>query len=382
MSLFSKNSLLGGYAGADYANTPFMDTKVKKSVSVEGANANLFLSSRDRNTGSFSNRRTQPFSDFTLQKSFPILQGAINSIKVAEVKMPIPPNITPYNDCMLLYKYDASGNIGAGNVQQIQFPISGFFTGNQIAQLLTNAIDVAIFPFTVDLSMNPVPYVTYTRSGAFNWRFDLSGDTMSGTGLPVAGWGVSPCPPASLVAPLSAPANVSVLTGTFANTPPENMGLIWTLGFNNYYRDSVYTEGWFKIPYVIGGVPQFIWRSNVAPLLSTQYIDIVSDVLTQYQELTDTSTDNTNPNHIICRVYIADEISKAVNDSDGLPVLPGTVYTTIHRQFKNPKILRWNGQNSVDRIDLKLLDDLGRPCYFEARGLPADYQITLTAVEI
>ena len=113
----------------------------------------------------------------------------------------------------------------------------------------------------------------------------------------------------------------------------------------------------------------------------TDYIDITSDVLTQYQELTDTSTDSTNPNHIICRLYIANETSTASTDASGSPVLPGTIYTMIHRQFVNPKVIRWNGQNSIDRIDIRLYDDQGRPLYLLPNSAN-DFQMSFRAVEL
>lgn len=343
MSLFSKNSLLGGYAGADYANTPFMDTSMKKSVVQDGANANLFLNSRDRNTTRNGSKSTQPYTNFVLQKQFPLLQGQINSIKVNEVMMPMPANINTYNNIGSLYVFDNAGNITGQYDMSGNYWGSGFYTGTEIQDKL-NAN-----PFLISEAIS----VVYNDDGTFSWII-----------LPnpgVAGWGIAPYIPNGVT-------TITQLQSFFSTTPPEAMGLLWTLGFNNYISNS------FSI--TIG-----TYRTGVASLLYTQYIDIVSDVLTQYQELTDTSTDTTNPNHIICRVYIANEVSIPQVDVSGNPVLPGTQYAIIHRQFKNPKILRWNGQNSVDRVDLRLLDDLGRPLYVPANGA-TDYQLVLSAVEL
>ena len=405
MSLFSRNSLLGGQATSDYANTPFMDTTAKKSVVQDGANANLLLNSRDRNTGTFANQRRQPFNDFTLQKQFPILQGQINSIKVDEIVFPIPPNITPFNNCLLFYKFSSVGNINAvaptgtyGNIFKIEIP-PGFYTGEELASIIDAELSsppapLAPIPFLPPkiVGGNPLPFCVYTKEGTFQFYFDLNGATMNSPApydTPVAGWGVAPCN----TPPGYSPANVSALLTQNAGVTPESMGLIWSLGFNNYFSNERLPDGWFRALYLnpatnytqpftgSDGNPIFLWETGVAPLLYTKYVDITSDVLTQYQELTDTSTDTTNPNHIICRLYIADEISKPQTSSNGKPVLPGTIYTTIHRQFKNPKILRWNGMNSVDRIDIRLIDDLGRLLWYRRTGAD-DFQITLSAVEI
>ena len=54
----------------------------------------------------------------------------------------------------------------------------------------------------------------------------------------------------------------------------------------------------------------------------------------------------------------------------------------IHRQFKNTKVMKWNNQNSVDRVDIQLYDDAGR-----ALRLPVDnttyqdFQITFQSAE-
>ena len=110
MSYFSSSSL-AGYQG-NYAGKTQQEALVKTTISAEQANANLFINSRDRNTGGLvTDRKFQPYNDFVLQKGFPILQGQIDSLKVTEVRFPMPPNITTYNNRLAFYKFDANGDI-------------------------------------------------------------------------------------------------------------------------------------------------------------------------------------------------------------------------------------------------------------------------------
>ncbi len=361
MSFFSKTSLIGG--SDNYGNTAPMEVYAKKTVSTEGANANLELNSRDRNSGTLSNKKTQPYNNFVLQKGFPILQGQISSLKVDEIVMPVPYNITPYNNSLTAIAFVNDTTFVAQDI--VISP--GYYTGKQLAVLLE-------FYLNNDLAGNPdvfpgggsAPTVSYQADGSFLFNIDLTG---------YVAWAIVPRLNSN-----NLPVSRSALNAQFAGVRPEAMGLLWTIGWNNYMYNSFYIP---KATDANGNPLNGLqpYASGQASCLYTEYIDICSDVLTQYQELTDTSTDLTNPAHILCRVYIANEVSLPQVDASGAIVLPGTQYTKIHRQFKNPKVIRWNGQNSIDRVDLQLFDDLGRPLYFNPSGCD-DFQITFSAVEL
>lgn len=355
MSFFSKTSLIGGID--NYANTPPVELYAKKTVATESANANLMLNSRDRNTGNMSFKKTQPYNNFVLQKGFPILQGQINSLKVNEIVMPIPYNITPYNNTATAIAFVNDTTFVAQDI--VITP--GYYTGNQLAQQLQYYLthDLAGNLDSFPGAPNTAPTVSYQNDGTFVFNIDLTG---------YVAWAIVP-----RIDVNNFPVSRQALNQLFDNTKPEAMGLIWTIGFNNFVYNSFY------IPSLGNGLEPYV--SGQASLLYTEYIDICSDVLTQYQELTDTSTDTTNPAHILCRVYIANEVSLPQVDASGSIVLPGTQYTKIHRQFKNAKVLRWNGQNSIDRVDLQLFDDLGRPLYTNPAGAD-DFQITFSATEM
>ena len=129
-------------------------------------------------------------------------------------------------------------------------------------------------------------------------------------------------------------------------------------------------------------VPSAVLVGGSASMVYTQYIDICSDVLTQYQNLPDASTGTPNLQHVICRLYVSNETSTTNADASGNPLFPGMVPFVIHRQFKNPKVMKWNNQNSVDRIDIQLFDDAGRSLRIPVDGTTyQDFQITFQSAE-
>jgi hypothetical protein len=58
---------------------------------------------------------------------------------------------------------------------------------------------------------------------------------------------------------------------------------------------------------------------------------------------------------LIARIYIADEVSVG-NDFD-----TGSRPFLIHRQYRNPKVMKWTADRSIDSIDLALFDMFGNP---------------------
>jgi hypothetical protein len=86
----------------------------------------------------------------------------------------------------------------------------------------------------------------------------------------------------------------------------------------------------------------------------TDYIDICSPTLCQAQFVRDGNThQNVIHRDIICRLYVANEISVYYTDTTG------TRPFIIHRQFKNAKVMKWTAERSIDAIDIQLYDMYG-----------------------
>ena len=327
MSAFGSGSL------ANYSANPLVEGYAKKVISHNGANGNLVISSRDRLSGTFFKPVKQPWNNFVVQKGFPIQQGQIMSVKVSEVLFPWTiENVNPYNNlCVVLI----NGTTGIVTVPP------GFYTGATLA--------VAINERTALLFPGHAPTLTYESDGSYTWT--------AGAGDNIALYPLFQYDGDPLV--------------SYLQQPVTRDSLLSVLGFNfatqDYTTPSTYPAG---------------KRGGFAPLAYTQYIDICSDVLTQYQELNDASTSTPNKNHIICRLYIANETSTVNTDASGNPLLPGMFPFVLHRQFKNPKVMKWNSQNSIDRIDIQLYDDQGRLLYLpENNTTYPDFQITFQSSE-
>lgn len=126
----------------------------------------------------------------------------------------------------------------------------------------------------------------------------------------------------------------------------------------------------------------------------TQYIDICSPTLCQAQFVRDGNTNQFSIHRdLICRLYINNEVSLFQTDPTG------TRPFTIHRQFKNAKIMKWSVDRSIDAIDIQLYDQFGNilprlPGYIDTvanpnnyrgdavyQGQPADFAITFLVDE-
>ena len=329
MSAFGSGSI------ANYSTNPLMEGYAKKVVSHIGENGNLVISSKDRFGGTFANPQSQPYNRFTIQKGFPLQQGQIMNIKLSEVLFPYAiPNVNEYNNTFGISN-DPDGLISV----QIIVP-TGFYTGATLVSTINPLISTAF-------SATNVPVLSY------NANTNVFTFTQSGAGHPVS------------IYPILNTSSGPVFT---SNAPVTSPSILSLMGFNFATQDY--------------SVPSTILIGGSASMVYTQYIDICSDVLTQYQNLPDASTGNVNLQHVICRLYIANETSTANSDASGNPLFPGMVPFVIHRQFKNPKVMKWNNQNSVDRIDIQLYDDAGRSLRLPVDNTTyQDFQITFQSAE-
>lgn len=132
--------------------------------------------------------------------------------------------------------------------------------------------------------------------------------------------------------------------------------------------------GAINLPGFVGGTTQ---------LLYTSYVDIVSEKLHYNNEVQDgTSQTNRNQTSVLCRIFCSDETSNNTLTAGQAPFL-------IHRQFKNPKMLKWNPDAMIDWFQIKVYDEFGNlvqlPAPLSQAGLPnapyPDFQLVIIATE-
>ena len=269
----------------------------------------------------------QPYNNFRIQKTQPLLQGGFSRITVAEVNWNWNiPNVNDYTNYFWIVAFNTSTE--ALVIQKIVVP-NGYYTGSALASAIQTAVNTAFASSGLTIT------VTFNASLGF---------TLSGGGSPNA--------------------FIALYAYNPDLTPPANVGttLLDVMGFNprtnwTYCATKTLTK-----------------TSVGASLLYTTFIDIVSNKLTFYQKVSDQNSRRNGGSNVICRLYITDNTALP-NQFSPLPYV-------ITRQFNNAKQIRWDKNTAIDWCDIQLLDDSGRPLYYNAQtAMSGDFQITLLASE-
>jgi|694.fasta_scaffold132877_2 hypothetical protein len=128
-----------------------------------------------------------------------------------------------------------------------------------------------------------------------------------------------------------------------------------------------------------------IETSEYPNFLYTPYIDILSDVLTNYQTVKDTNTSTFKPKGLIARVYLSgtgnlQPTEYAPNVSGSSKALGSTPFT-VTADLNSPKIIRWNPDVAVPSVDFQLRDCYGDLIPTTEDGYNTEFQMTLLCVE-
>ena len=317
------------------------------------SNVHLVLNSRDRvlsgSSGTYNN-----FSVSNPGQN--IVQGQIKDIALSEIQFPYDlPNVMPGYNYILLVGDDPS--FPEPYALEIFVPV-GFYTGTELAAEINTQILAVATTDGVPTPATTTPTVTYdTVSNRFT--FNAPSDVLLNQAWEVYGTYTFPLP-------------------TPTPTPPPNYtrtigkDLLSIMGFPNSPTQTGQIGKSAGVEICVGGS---------APLVFTQYIDICSPRLCQYQFLRDGST-TSFPRRVdlICRLFIEDETSMPLAyDASGNPIPVGTRPFVIHRQFKNQRVMRTTAANAINEVDIQLYDDVGQP--LTTAWAPRDYQITFHVYE-
>lgn len=116
------------------------------------------------------------------------------------------------------------------------------------------------------------------------------------------------------------------------------------------------------------------------PMLPTPFIDIVSDYLTKYQRVKDSTTlQSPTVSNVIARVYpTAPNTRASVADFNE----NGSAPFWICIDYNTPKFIKWSPDEALTNFDLRLLDNFGEELPFSLNGFfGVEYQLTLLASE-
>jgi hypothetical protein len=112
--------------------------------------------------------------------------------------------------------------------------------------------------------------------------------------------------------------------------------------------------------------------------LYTPYIDIYSDVLTNYQDVKDTNTATTKFKGLIARVYLSSTGNiQSTTNATALGIEPFVMTADLN----TPKIIQWTPDSAVFSIDIQLYDQYSDLIPGPAEGFSTEFQMTLLCVE-
>jgi hypothetical protein len=339
---------------------------VEVDVARTPATQYFTLNSKDRfqsaQTGNVTN---QPWNNFRLQRPQNLMASFATRIVVSELNMPwLVPNINRYNNGDEAIDSNTIGiSFNAQNTKEslLNAPIA-FYTPQSFVTAWNN-------PNTTDALGN----VTQ-NGGVFTLPYDANG---------------------TVYPELSYSPNTRQFTLTPGNPIPSDLFPAYLLAYEDETRfrnnTSIYkmlgfTWDQLNILQSVLNPGGGVITGQPTDFVYTQYVDIVSDKFNAYSTTRDGSSDNVTNRNLLCRAYIADEIS-FLYVSPG--PFPGQTASLIHRQFKNPKAVMWNKEAVIDWLDISLLDEWGQllplPQYQQfdelREGAYPDFQLTLLASE-
>ena len=325
-----------------------------------------------------------PYSNsFTLQSGGAFIYGYMDKIVVSAVQLQyncptIVPSVlqgdpqinnssTAGNDQMIIaYRWLESTSPDVYNVEFIQQTLPfGFYNPNELAAVMQSII------LTTNLgNLCPNFTVTYNKTisdqGGFN--FDVGVNSFD-----VGVW--FPAPGSTLYIPGDLPPNP---------TPEQPF---YNAAYNRFLRlvgmtienSDVTQEGYTNMQ-----------STDIISFLYTPYVDIISEVLTKFQNIKDTDSSANKLNSIIARIYLSGGGGAQTLTPDGFPL--GSAPFTIVQDLNSPKIIRWSPAESVYNIDFTLRDSYGDLLFTNAKytndenitleyGFSTEFQMTLLCSE-
>jgi len=311
-------------------------------------NVSLVLNSRDRVSGSRYNASRYN----ALGQN--IIQGQIHSVSVNEINFPYDiPNIQAGP------QYDGgSGGIyntfqlesqGAAGVLTIVIP-PGFYSGTELESAINT--DIGIEAVAAGITAADAPTVSYD---SVSNRYSFLAPVNAGPGNTNATWFV--------YSPYTYPPGTQ---------QSNNIGkdILSIMGFSILQGVSA-GQNFVSSEPGVNNRPVFA-AAAAAPLVFTQYIDICSPLLCQYQFFRDGSTTNlARRSDVVCRLYVSNNV--ATQEEEGARPF------VIHRQFNNARVMRWSAESAIGQLDINLFDDCGTP--LTTTWEPRPFQITFNAYE-
>lgn len=289
---------------------------------------------------------TPPYSNnFTIQSPGALIYGYITKIIVSQIQLQYNiPTITTRNSRFAVKK------AGQANISYIDIPY-GFYYPDELAALLQVQMRADAYLASLTIS------VVYS---------DRSGFTFTATTGAPTGFFFPAIPELQRVLQVSQrDEELPIILKTYR-----------TLGITIFNSDP----------------PERVQVSTEAPnFLYTPYIDITSDVLTNYQKVKDTTTSTNKLTSLIARVYLSG--SGQIQTTTGTIALGCRPFEVV-ADLNTPKVIRWDPSVAVPSIDFQLRDQYGdlivsseevidplNPPFLTGEASNTEFQMTLLCIE-
>jgi len=278
-------------------------------------------------------RNLPPYcNNFTISSPGALIYGYIDKIIISQIQIQynIPTVCFGRNDTLV---FEWNNNL---NSQAIVIPF-GFYTPDELATavqtLITNAPTLAPLAITVTFNeRNGFTFVSASTPTPTNFSF--------------------PSP--------------DVLLGLNYTTDEINRVLKTYKLFGINFENSEITNQPRQTSFEY---PNFLY---------TPYIDIYSDVLTNYQTIKDTNTSTAKPKGLIARVLLSGVGNPQY--TTGTVALGSTPFV-MTADLNSPKIIQWSRDVAVPSIDFQLRDCYGEFIPGDVERYPTEFQMTMLCVE-
>ena len=133
---------------------------------------------------------------------------------------------------------------------------------------------------------------------------------------------------------------------------------------------------------VMDQVPFTSTRLGVPNLKPTDYVDIVSQALTNYKETKDANSSVQSPGAVIGRIWLNEAFVNNQTASGGYPDpnLLGNAPLTITKTWISPNWSQWSPNQAINSVDITLLDMWGNPLFWSPT-YQTEWSATLTVTE-
>lgn len=286
----------------------------------------------------------------------PLLFGYMSRLALTEVSMEwATPNVNDYNKTLTVGYYTNAGVLQG--VVRLTLPI-GFYNAPRLGVAVATALN---------------GNATLTGFFGANSFAITYGGLVCGTFVPFAGETKKANGSDYVI-------NTSSVNGRFAilpysgNYPGLSSGLLDDL-----------TNMMGITPTQTANASYTTLQGGYASLQYTQFVDIVSNLLTKNQNIRDGNTTKSQRiSSILARIYLANENFTARDVTitysptigpvvggffiDSTDNAIGTSTGTLRREFVYPKQIQWQPTENVDVIDIEVVDAKGNPLFYNPTG--------------